>query len=165
MESLVEPQLLEYRRFEDSRGYLLKPCVYPGHPDDFDIVDLYISKSASGVFRGIHLQVGSYAQSKFVAPLMGTIVDFAVDLRRDLPTYGSVKSFELSAEANLGVYIPRGFGHGFYSATSSLVINLSDSAYSPENESGVNPLSFREIQSLDNISISAKDQALPFLAA
>ena len=109
------------------------------------------------------MQVGTFAQSKFVAPLAGVIIDFVVDLRAGVPTYGSIKSFELSAEENLGVYVPKGFGHGFYSKTSSMVINLSDTPYSPENESGVNPLSFREIQGLENLIVSAKDQALPLI--
>ena len=163
MESLAEPQILEFRKFEDSRGSLIKPWVYHGTWDDFEIRDLYISKSLPGVFRGFHFQVGEFAQSKFVAPLVGVIVDFVVDLRQGMPTYGAMKSFELSAEENLGLYVPKGFGHGFYSKTSSIVINLSDCAYSSENESGINPLSFRQIQSLEKLTISEKDRSLPFL--
>lgn len=163
MESPSEPQILEYRRFHDSRGSLLKPGAFIEYGGEFKIHDLYVSKSTSGVFRGFHMQIGRFAQSKFVAPLVGVIIDFVVDLREGSPTFGSIQRFELSAESNVGVYVPRGFGHGFYSTTDSMVLNLSDAPYSPENETGINPLSFRQIQLMENLVISDKDKSLPLL--
>jgi dTDP-4-dehydrorhamnose 3,5-epimerase len=156
---LSEPKLIDVRHFSDLRGSLKKPFVQLGPEGDFEVMDLYVSKSVAGVFRGLHMQVGAYAQAKLVIPLEGEIIDFAVDAREGSLTFGMLKQFDLDASNDLGVYVPRGWAHGFYSKSRSTVLNLSDTKYVPEHEIGINPRSFSAIRSLGKLVLSDKDNS------
>jgi len=70
------------------------------------------SRSARGVVRGMHFQVGA-GVAKLVRCARGRIVDVAVDLRRGSPTYGRWEAVELDEESMRELYVPVGFAHGF----------------------------------------------------
>jgi dTDP-4-dehydrorhamnose 3,5-epimerase len=71
------------------------------------------SFSTYGVLRGLHFQRGEYAQAKLVRVIQGEVLDVAVDLRPDSPTFGKYHSIVLSAQNKLQLFVPRGFAHGF----------------------------------------------------
>jgi dTDP-4-dehydrorhamnose 3,5-epimerase len=101
-----------------------------------------VSLSKKGVLRGLHLQKPPRAQGKLVQVLRGSVVDVAIDLRKQSPSYGKHICVELSQANGLQFYIPPGFAHGFqaleddtiftykctdyYSATDELTIRWDD---------------------------------------
>jgi dTDP-4-dehydrorhamnose 3,5-epimerase len=82
-----------------------------------------LSRSRKGVVRGMHLRGGA-GEAKLVRCSHGAIFDVVVDLRPDSPTFRNVKTFELSGETQISVYIPAGCAHGFQSLT-----DISDVSY------------------------------------
>jgi dTDP-4-dehydrorhamnose 3,5-epimerase len=83
-------------------------------PDGF--VQDSLSRSRKGVVRGMHLRGGA-GEAKLVRCSHGAIFDVVVDLRRDSPTFRNIKTFELSGDTQVSVYIPAGCAHGFQSLT------------------------------------------------
>lgn len=103
-----------------------------------DFVQDNMSKSSYGVVRGLHFQKPPYTQAKLVQVIEGSVLDVAVDLRTDSPTYGRWYAVELSAENHLQFFIPRGFAHGFSVLSETAVFSYKcDNLYHPEAEGGV----------------------------
>ncbi len=92
------------------------------------------SSSGRGVLRGLHYQI-KQPQGKLVRVIAGRVFDVAVDLRRSSPTFGRWAGAELSAENNRLLWVPPGFGHGFYvlSDEAEFVYKCTD-YYAPEHE-------------------------------
>ncbi|WP_425989021.1 dTDP-4-dehydrorhamnose 3,5-epimerase [Brevundimonas sp. TWP2-3-2] len=110
-------KLIEVRRFGDARGWFSETYAeakYAAMGVDVRFVQDNQSYSAlSGTIRGIHFQTPPHAQAKLVRCVRGSIVDYAVDLRKGSPTYGQVAYAELSAENGRQLFVPVGFGHAF----------------------------------------------------
>jgi dTDP-4-dehydrorhamnose 3,5-epimerase len=107
---IVEPKV-----FEDSRGHFFESYnkdLFQQNGVISNFVQDNQSSSSYGVIRGLHYQLNPYAQSKLVRVLHGTILDVAVDIRKNSPTYGQHFSIELSAENKKQLYLPAGFAHG-----------------------------------------------------
>ncbi|HIW95707.1 MAG TPA: dTDP-4-dehydrorhamnose 3,5-epimerase [Candidatus Corynebacterium gallistercoris] len=136
-----------------------------GYP--LQVVQANLSRSAAGVLRGIHLAEVPPGQAKFVTCVAGEVRDVLVDLRQGSPTFGQHLSVELSAENNIGVYVPLGVGHGFVANEQSTVSYLVTEAYSPEREFEVD--AFDPDLAIDwgidpeSAIRSGKDQAAPGL--
>lgn len=108
--------IIEPRVFPDARGYFFESYnreAFAAAGLDYDFVQDNQSMSSYGTIRGLHFQKGEHAQAKLVRVLSGTVLDVAVDLRRNSPTFGKHVAVELSAENNRQLMIPRGFAHGF----------------------------------------------------
>jgi dTDP-4-dehydrorhamnose 3,5-epimerase len=125
----------------DSRGwfqetYRQNVLADLGITDDF-VQDNH-SRSARGVLRGLHFQVGDHPQAKLVRCARGAIWDVAVDLRRGSPTYGQWEAWQLDDERGLQLYCPIGFAHGFVvlSDVADVVYRCSD-YYDPEGDRGI----------------------------
>lgn len=108
--------LIHPRVFEDGRGYFYESYskskyAANGIPENF--VQDNLSKSSKGVVRGLHFQNPPYEQGKLVSVLKGAVLDVAVDIRKNSPTYGQHYAIELSEHNKLQFYIPPGFAHGF----------------------------------------------------
>jgi len=102
--------------FNDDRGYFFESYNYEIFKN-LGIEDVFVqdnqSYSKKNVIRGLHLQVPPFAQAKLVRVIKGAVLDVAVDLRKESPTYGQHFSVVLSEENQLQFYIPVGFAHGF----------------------------------------------------
>jgi dTDP-4-dehydrorhamnose 3,5-epimerase len=127
--------------FADSRGFFFesyneRSFAAQGVTDRF--VQDNQSKSEYGVVRGLHYQLNPYAQTKLVRVLVGSILDVAVDIRKNSPTYGQVFSIELSADNKKQLYIPKGFAHGFSVLSETAeVLYKCDNFYNKESEGGI----------------------------
>ena len=96
------------------------------------------SHSSFGVLRGLHFQIGEYAQSKLVRVIDGEILDVVVDLRKEEPTFGKSFSVILNAQNKTQLYIPRGFAHGFLTlSTRATFLYKCDNFYNKEFEHGL----------------------------
>lgn len=140
--SIPDVWILEPRMFEDPRGYFMETWRKEdfdqaiGHPVDF--VQDNQSKSSRGVLRGLHYQKGEASQAKLVRVLSGKVVDVAVDLRKDSPTFGKYVLVELSEENQRQLFIPRGFAHGFQVLSEQAVFTYKvDNRYAPETECSI----------------------------
>ncbi len=97
----------------------------------------FSSTSRAGTVRGLHLQRPPRTESKLVYVLRGAVVDVAVDMREGSPTRHQHVMRELSAENGQGLYIPKGFAHGFQTLTEDVLMVYAISApYSPQHEEG-----------------------------
>lgn len=108
---LFEPQV-----WGDERGYFFEAFnarVFAEAGITVNFVQDNQARSGYGVLRGLHYQVGPYAQAKLVRVLEGEVLDVVVDLREDSPTYGQSYAVLLSAANRLQLFVPRGFAHGY----------------------------------------------------
>ena len=125
-------KLIRPKVFFDDRGFFYesyKKSVLDQFGIKSEFVQDNISKSKRNTVRGLHYQVGNFAQGKLCQVLYGKVLDVAVDIRFGSPTYGQYKAFELSDENNLIVYIPSGFAHGFSVLSEEAVFSYKCTAY------------------------------------
>jgi dTDP-4-dehydrorhamnose 3,5-epimerase len=103
--------------FKDSRGYFFESFNQQKFNEltglNVQFVQDNQSKSTKGVLRGLHFQLGTYAQAKLVRVLEGKVLDVAVDIRPNSRTFGQHVAIELTAENETQLFVPRGFAHGF----------------------------------------------------
>ena len=164
--------ILKPKVFEDARGYFFesfKNSVLQQHGLNYQFIQDNQSKSSYGVIRGLHFQTGEFAQAKLVRVLQGRILDVALDLRPNSPTYGKHASVELSDENKNQLLIPRGFAHGFsVLSDTAIVFYKCDNDYSKSHEDGIyykdTTLNIDWKLKESDILISEKDaQLLPFI--
>lgn len=85
--------------------------------------------------RGLHFQREPHAQSKLLRVIQGAVLDVAVDLRKDSPTFGRHVAVELTGENHRQLFIPRGFAHGFSVLSPEAVFQYKcDRFYAPDSE-------------------------------
>ncbi|MEG8945924.1 dTDP-4-dehydrorhamnose 3,5-epimerase [Rosettibacter firmus] len=105
---------------------------------DFNFVQDNISKSKKGTIRGLHYQVGDFAQGKLCYVIAGKVLDVAVDIRFGSPTFGKYFSCELSEENKIQLWIPPGFAHGFSVLSDDTIFYYKCTAlYSKEHERSI----------------------------
>lgn len=125
--------------------------------------------ASAGTIRGLHFQRPPHAQAKLVRCARGSIMDYAVDLRRGSPTYGKWVAAKLTAEGGEQLFVPVGFGHAFVTLEPDVdvVYKVSD-VYAPDCEGGViwnDPtIGIEWPLPASGAVLSDKDQALPVLA-
>ena len=104
-------------KYQDERGFFQESYNKKEFDEivgrNVDFVQDNFSESKKGVFRGIHFQKKPHEQGKLVRVTYGKVLDFAVDLRPDSPTYLKWIKVELSEENGYQLWIPEGFGHAF----------------------------------------------------
>jgi dTDP-4-dehydrorhamnose 3,5-epimerase len=164
--------ILEPILFEDERGYFIesynKASFFQATGQEVHFVQDNQSFSKRGVIRALHFQRGDYAQAKLVRVLQGRVLDVAVDLRKDSPTFGRHISVELSHENMKQLFIPRGFAHGFsvLSETATFFYKC-DNYYEASAEGGIlykdKDLNIDWKLPEEEILISPKDALLPTL--
>ncbi|GHS97359.1 dTDP-4-dehydrorhamnose 3,5-epimerase [Bacteroidia bacterium] len=136
--------IIEPKVFEDARGYFMevyKKEVFDQHIGKIDFIQDNESKSSFGVLRGLHYQEGETSQAKLVRVIEGSVLDVAVDIRKNSPTFGQYKMVELTAENKKQFFISRGFAHGFLVLSETAVFTYKvDNRYSPSTERTINCL-------------------------
>ncbi len=139
--SIPDVKIIEPRVFEDARGYFFESFsqkLFNEKVSDTVFVQDNESRSTYGVLRGLHFQKPPIAQAKLVRVVEGAVLDVAVDIRPESPTYGQHVSVELSAENKCQLFIPQGFAHGFVVLTPTVVFQYKcDNYYSPAHEGGI----------------------------
>ncbi|WP_215238354.1 dTDP-4-dehydrorhamnose 3,5-epimerase [Dyadobacter helix] len=160
--------LIEFtpRIFEDERGLFFESFNSAsfeqyGLPTNF--VQDNQSFSKKGVVRGLHFQNAPFAQGKLVRVISGRVLDVAVDIRPESPTFGKYEVFELTGERNNMAYIPEGFAHGFAALEDSIFSYKCTNVYNKQSESGIlwNDPSLNIDWGVANPIVSEKDLLLP----
>ena len=134
---IIEPQV-----FGDHRGFFMESWSQRAMEEaglHYNFVqDNHSSSTVKGTLRGIHFQYGDKSQAKLVRCARGAVIDVAVDLRKDSPTYKQWYAVELSEENKKQFMIPRGFGHGFVTLTDHVeFMYKADNYYAPEADGGI----------------------------
>jgi dTDP-4-dehydrorhamnose 3,5-epimerase len=125
----------------DSRGWF-QETYRQNVLADLGVADEFVqdnhSRSAQGVLRGMHFQVGDNPQAKLVRCARGAILDVVVDIRRGSPTFGQWEAWQLDDERGLQLYCPIGFAHGFVvlSEVADVVYRCS-AYYDPNGDSSI----------------------------
>ncbi len=163
------PLELVPRKIEDERGYFsetfrLAPFIERVGPMNF-VQDNQSLSIHAGTIRGIHFQSHPYAQGKLVRCLAGSVLDVAVDLRQDSPSYGRWISLVLTPDQNNQLWMPVGFGHAFCTLEPSSIISYRvTSYYWPANDLGVawnDPdiaIDWPDIANPDTLSVKDREQ-------
>lgn len=133
--------VIEPKVFSDARGYFMecfKEEEFQCHVGPVHFIQDNESRSSFGVLRGLHYQQGEWSQAKLVRVIRGRVLDVAVDLRNDSPTFGKHVSVELSDENKRQFFIPRGFAHGFLVLSDDAIFSYKiDNAYTPQAEAAI----------------------------
>jgi dTDP-4-dehydrorhamnose 3,5-epimerase/CDP-3, 6-dideoxy-D-glycero-D-glycero-4-hexulose-5-epimerase len=159
--------VLEFDSFKDNRGEFIKTI----HKDtfvekklEFQFLESFYSISKKNVFRGMHFQFPPNDHVKLVHVIKGGIVDVVLDLRSQSPSFGKYFSIELSDYNRKGVYIGKGFAHGFLSLENETIVEYhTTTVQSKESEGGVKWDSFGYALPIKESIISERDSSfLPF---
>jgi len=133
---LIEPTV-----FGDERGYFFESFSQKEFQEKVChtvFVQDNESKSKYGVLRGLHFQKPPFEQAKLVRVVRGKVLDVAVDIRRDSPSFGRHVSTELSEENKRQLFIPRGFAHGFAVLSEEVIFQYKcDNYYAPPYEGAI----------------------------
>jgi len=159
--------ILEPTVFEDERGYFYESYNENKLEQILGFKPTFVqdnqSKSSYGVVRGLHMQAGENSQAKLVRVLEGAVIDVAVDVRPNSPTYGESIAVELSENNKRQLFIPRGFLHGFSVISEHATFFYKcDNGYNKASEDGINPLD-KDLNidwqlPLDKMLLSEKDK-------
>ena len=164
--------IIEPKVHGDSRGYFVETFrqdkleEFLGYQINF--CQDNESKSSKGVLRGLHYQLPPHAQTKLVRVIYGRVLDVAVDIRKNSPTFGKYVAVELSGENKKQLLIPRGFAHGFVVLEDDTVFAYKvDNYYSPQCDRGIafddKNLNIDWILNHNELNLSAKDTKQPKL--
>lgn len=170
---IIEPKI-----FKDARGYFFESFSQREFDEKvrkINFVQDNESMSGYGVMRGLHFQRPPFTQSKLVRCVKGRVLDVAVDIRKESPTYGRHVAVELSEENHRQFFVPRGFAHGFAVLSKTAVFQYKcDNFYTPEADSGISlqdeslgidwriPISHAILSEKDTKNLCLKDFDSPF---
>ncbi|HHT87740.1 MAG TPA: dTDP-4-dehydrorhamnose 3,5-epimerase [Clostridiales bacterium] len=139
---LKDLYIIEPKVFKDSRGWFVESWsnqkfAEAGLHYTF-VQDNHSFTGSKGVLRGLHFQKGDAAQAKLVRCTRGAVLDVAVDMRKNSPTYMQWIAVELSADNFRQLLIPRGFLHGFLTLTDNVeFVYKVDNYYSREADRSI----------------------------
>jgi dTDP-4-dehydrorhamnose 3,5-epimerase len=163
---LKDVLIIEPTVFEDSRGLFFESfnsVTWSEQGLPFQFIQDNQSFSSKGVLRGLHFQQGDHAQGKLVRVISGKVLDIAVDIRPESPTFGQWEFYELDGKINKMVYIPEGFAHGFLALEDSIFSYKCTAGYNKESEGGIiwNDPVLNIEWPVENPNVSEKDLILP----
>ena len=161
---IIEPKI-----FKDDRGYFFESFRYDLFEKEMGKINFVQdneSKSTYGTLRGLHYQLPPFAQSKLVRVVFGKVLDVAVDIRKNSPTFGNYVSVELSAENKKQLFVPRGCAHGYVALSDTVIFQYKvDNFYNKESEGGIiwndEEIGIDWMIDEKDIILSEKDELLP----
>jgi len=162
--------LVQRKMIEDHRGFLSRfYCIEEFREAGINKPIAQINHTLTrkkGAVRGLHFQYPPHGETKLVSCLKGEILDVAVDLRRDSPTFLHSHGEILSAANRKSLLIPEGYAHGFQALTEDCeLIYLHTAAYNPEVEGALNvaDLKLNIVWPLPIDDLSERDRSHPFI--
>jgi dTDP-4-dehydrorhamnose 3,5-epimerase len=156
---IIEPTV-----YEDERGHFFESYSQEGfkkHGIDVVFVQDNQSLSQAGVLRGLHFQNPPYAQGKLVRVIKGAVLDVAVDIRKQSPTYGAHFSIKLTETNKTMLWIPPGFAHGFATLEDDTIFTYKcTNTYNKASEGSIswNDADLNIDWGVENPLISEKDK-------
>ena len=164
---ISDVKIIHQFRADDNRGSFIKTFHHSSLLEngiDFEIKESFYSISSQDVIRGMHFHHPPFDHDKIVFCVDGSILDIALDLRKNSPTYGQAVSTELSFDNHKALYIPKGFAHGFLVISEEATFNYKcTDFYAPEYDCGVlwndDEIGIEwPLEGIDNILLSEKDK-------
>ena len=163
--------VIEPKVWNDNRGYFYESYSAKNFTDaGIDAVFVQDNQSFSqlGTLRGLHAQKAPFAQGKLVRVIQGSVLDVAVDIRRDSPTFGEHYSIELSGENHKQLWIPPGFLHGFLTLENDTIFTYKVTNYYDKaseigvlwNDTDLN-INWNKDLATEDLLLSEKDLVLP----
>ena len=155
--------VIEPKVFEDERGYFMETynkVVFEKAGITGQFVQDNQSLSQKNVLRGLHFQKPPFSQAKLITVIKGSVLDIAVDIRKNSKTYGEHYLLELSETNKKSFYIPEGFAHGFLTLMDNTIFSYKCSNnYNKESEDAIywNDETLNINWGIDNPIISEKD--------
>lgn len=126
--------------FKDDRGYFFESFnhkVFENHTSSsINFVQDNQSKSDKNVLRGLHFQNPPHDQGKLVRVIAGSVLDIAVDIRKNSPTYGEHFKIILDTHKHEMLWIPSGFAHGFISLEDDTIFSYKCTNYYQKDSEG-----------------------------
>lgn len=166
---LTNVKLIKPKVYGDQRGHFLEAYrqdLFKQHGIELDFVQDNISTSKKNTLRGLHYQLPPASQAKLIMVVYGKILDVAVDLRQNSPTFGKSFTTELSSENRHMLLVPTGFAHGFSVLSDEATIYYKcNDYYNKELERGVrwNDPELNINWKVDDPVLSEKDKEQPLL--
>lgn len=167
---IPDVMIIEPKVFEDDRGYFFeayRESVLKNAGIDKHFVQDNVSRSFQNAVRGLHYQIEN-PQAKLVQCLSGTILDVAVDIRKNSKSFGNYVAIKLSDVSKRMLYIPEGFAHGFSVLSDEAIVTYKCSDYyNGEGERGIrwDDPTIRINWDVDRPILSEKDRKLPLLSS
>lgn len=165
--------IIEPKVFKDERGYFFESFnqkEFNEKVQHIEFVQDNESLSSHNVLRGLHWQIGEFAQSKLVRVAKGSVYDVAVDIRVGSPTFGKYVVVGLSEFNHRQLFIPRGFAHGFITIKDDTIFQYKcDNFYNKESECAIRwndpdiNIDWESYVNLNQIILSDKDKQNKFL--
>jgi dTDP-4-dehydrorhamnose 3,5-epimerase len=149
--AIPEVKVIKFKRFVDNRGYFTEQFRKSDLIDSNDVgflkgesfVQANESFSKKNTFRGLHFQWNPY-MGKLVRPLSGSLIDFALDIRKGSPDLGKIIAYEIPNDKDdeyaEWIWVPPGFAHGILLTEDSLIEYFCTGEYSPGCEAGISPM-------------------------
>ena len=130
--------IIQPKVFEDERGYFYESynkALFKLNGINDEFVQDNQSLSQKGVLRGLHFQNQPFAQGKLVRVIKGSVLDVAVDIRKNSPTYGHHYDLKLTEKNKTMLWIPPGFAHGFITLENETIFSYKcTNVYNKESE-------------------------------
>lgn len=155
--------VLEYASYKDNRGEFVKTIheeTFVESGLEWKFSESFYSVSDKNVIRGMHFQKPPAEHAKLVYVITGAIIDVVLDIRQNSLTFGQTFSVELSAENRKGIYIGKGFAHGFLALEKDTTVEYhTTTSQDKEAEGGIRFDSFGFNWPVENPILSIRDMA------
>ena len=151
--------------FNDERGNFSKIYNYEALLKiglDFEPKEHFYSISNKNVLRGLHFQTNKSAHNKIISCIQGSMLDICVDVREDSKFFNQPIEIYMNENSNEGIFIPKGFAHGFLSLEDSTIVQyLTDKIHDPNNDKGVLWNSINYSWPIKKPTLSLRDSSHP----